>query len=147
LGAVSYAFGGLLAHKLFAGLPLLQQALGQIGAGAVILAPLAGVDLAGSPPTHLPSAWAIGAALALCWGGASPASPLFFWLLEGVGPPRTAIVTYLRPCMALVYGVLLLREPLGLNALGGLSLVLMGVFLAGKPSSAKEDAPAASASS
>src|SRR6266487_4962473 len=37
VGAISYAFGGLLAHQLLAGAPELQPAIGQTGMGAVIL--------------------------------------------------------------------------------------------------------------
>ncbi len=59
---------------------------------------------------------------------------LIFWLIARVGLTRTLIVTYLLPCMALVYGALLLHEPVGLNAIGGLALVLTGIFVTGKKS-------------
>jgi drug/metabolite transporter (DMT)-like permease len=95
--------------------------------------------LAVHPLTHLPSAWAIGAALALALGGTSLAYICYFWLLETVGPTRTSIVTYLLPCMALVYGILLLHEPLAGNALAGLALILMGLFFAAKPTPAKKE--------
>ena len=55
-----------------------------------------------------------------------------FWLIDHVGPTRTLIVTYLLPCMALVYGALLLHEAVGLNSIAGLILILTGVFLTGK---------------
>jgi len=141
LGAASYAFGSLFAHKLLVGLPPIQQAIGQIGCGAVLLLPIAGADLALQPLTHIPSALALGAALALALGGTSLAYLCYFWLIDTVGPTRTLIVTYLLPCMALVYGVLLLHEQVGLNALAGLALVLMGVFLAGRRSPAKSVKP------
>ena len=128
LGAVSYAFGGLFASRLLAGLPQLQPAIGQTGMGAVILAPIAGIALAVQPPTHAPSFWAIASALALALGGTSLAYICYYWLIERVGPTRTLIVTYLLPCMALFYGALLLHEPVGLNAVGGLALVLTGIF-------------------
>ena len=141
LGAASYAFGSLLAHKLFVGLPPIQQAIGQIGGGAIIMVPITGVDLVLHPLTHFPSAWAVAAALALALGGTSLAYLCYFWLLDNVGPTRTLIVTYLLPCMALVYGVLLLHEPLSINAIGGLVLVLMGVFLAARKSPTKRVVP------
>jgi len=141
LGAASYAFGSLLAHKLFVGLPPLQQAIGQIGGGAIIMIPITGVSLALQPLTHFPSAWAIAAALALALGGTSLAYLCYFWLISTVGPTRTLIVTYLLPCMALVYGVLLLHESLGINSIAGLVLVLAGVFLAGKKTPSKSVAP------
>lgn len=138
-GAVSYAFGALLAHKMLAGAPELQPAIGQTGMGAVILAPIAGIALAVQPPMHAPSVWAIGSALTLALGGTSLAYLIYYWLIARVGPTRTLIVTYLLPCMALVYGALLLHEQIGLNAIGGLALVLTGVFVTGKKTKQKID--------
>lgn len=132
LGAISYAFGGLFAHQLLAGAPELQPAIGQTGMGALLLVPIAGVALAVQPPAHLPSFWAIASALTLALGGTSLAYLFYYWLLVRVGPTRTLIVTYLLPCFALVYGALLLQESVGLNAIGGLALVLTGIFLTGK---------------
>ena len=54
------------------------------------------------------------------------------WLIDHVGPTRTLVVTYLLPCMALVYGALLLHEAVGLNSIAGLILILSGVFLTGR---------------
>jgi drug/metabolite transporter (DMT)-like permease len=132
LGAVSYAFGSLSASRLFAGLPLMQQAIGQTGMAAVLLLPVAAFDAVFQPPTHFPSFWAIAAALALALGGTTLAYICYFWLMDRVGPTRTLIVTYLLPCLALVYGALLLHETVSPNALGGLALVLVGIFLTGK---------------
>jgi drug/metabolite transporter (DMT)-like permease len=132
IGAVSYAFGGLFAHRLLSGLPLMQPAIGQLGMGAVVLAPFAGIALAVQPPTHAPSMWAVASALALSLGGTSLAYICYYWLIEHVGPTRTLVVTYLLPCMALVYGALLLHESVGFNAIGGLALVLMGIFVTGR---------------
>jgi drug/metabolite transporter (DMT)-like permease len=135
VGAASYAFGSLFARGMLTGLPLMQPAIGQTAMGAFILAPIAGIALAIQPPTHVPSIWAIASALALAFGGTSLAYICYFWLIEHVGPTRTLIVTYLLPCFALVYGALLLHESVGLNAIGGLTLILTGIFLTGrKPS-------------
>lgn len=137
IGSTSYAFGGLFAHGLLHGLPSMQPAIGQTAMGAVILAPIAGIALAVQPPTHAPSSWAIASALALALGGTSVAYLCYYWLIARVGPSRTLIVTYLLPCMALVYGALLLNEPVGLNAIGGLVLVLIGIFVTGKKTEPK----------
>jgi len=134
IGAASYALGSLFARRLLSGLPLMQQAIGQIGMGAVLLAPIAGIALIVEPQTRIPSGWAIAAALALALGGTTLAYICYFWLIERVGPTSTLIVTYLLPCFALVYGALLLHEPLSINALGGLTLILLGIFFAGRKS-------------
>lgn len=132
LGAASYALGGLLAHQLLAELPSMQPAIGQTAMGALIMGPIAGIALAAQPPTHIPSIWAIAAVLALALGGTTLAYICFYWLIDHVGPTRTVIVTYLLPCMALAYGALLLHESVSVYALGGLALVLSGIFLTGR---------------
>ncbi len=132
LGAVSYAFGGLFAHRMLAGLPSILPALGQTAMGACILGPIVGIALVASPPAHFPSTGVIVSVLALALGGTTLAYICFYWLIEHVGPTRTVIVTYLLPCMAVAYGTLLLHEAVNINALGGLLFVLLGIFLIGR---------------
>ncbi len=140
LGAVSYAFGGLFAHRMLSGLPSILPALGQTAMGACILGPIAGIAIAANPPLHLPSMAVIASVLALALGGTTLAYICFYWLIDHVGPTRTVIVTYLLPCMALVYGALLLHEPVSINALGGLLLVLLGIFLIGRKTTSQSPA-------
>ncbi len=132
LGAVSYAFGGLFAHRMLVGLPSILPALGQTAMGACILGPIAGVALVVNPPLHPPSMAVIVSVLALALGGTTLAYICFYWLIDHVGPTRTVIVTYLLPCMALIYGALLLHEAVGINALAGLLIILSAIFLIGK---------------
>jgi len=134
LGAISYAFGSLFASRMLRGLPSLQPAIGQNAMGAVILAPIAAVALfiQPQPAPQIAVGWSIAALLALALGGTALAYIFYYWLIERVGPTRTLIVTYLLPCMALVYGAILLHEAVGINALGGLALVLLGIFFTGK---------------
>jgi len=132
LGAVSYAFGGLFAHRMLAGLPSILPALGQTAMGACILGPIAGIALVVDPPLHIPSMAVIASVLALALGGTTLAYICFYWLIARVGPTRTVIVTYLLPCMALIYGAFLLHETVGINALAGLVFILLGIFLIGK---------------
>jgi drug/metabolite transporter (DMT)-like permease len=134
LGSLSYSVGSLSASRLLAGLPTMQPAIGQNALAALILLPIATVALAVHPQhaINMPLGWAIAAALALALGGTSLAYLCYYWLIERVGPTRTLLVTYLLPCFALVYGAVLLHETVGINALGGLALVLLGIFFAGK---------------
>jgi drug/metabolite transporter (DMT)-like permease len=41
-----------------------------------------------------------------------------------------SLVTYLIPAFAIVYGAVLLAEPITISVLGGLALILAGVALA-----------------
>jgi drug/metabolite transporter (DMT)-like permease len=132
VGAVSYALGGLLAHRLLVGLPSILPALGQTGMGAVLLAPVAGIALLAHPQVYHLSSDVIVSVLLLALGGTTLAYICFYWLIEHVGPTRTVAVTYLLPCMALVYGALLLHEPINSNGLVGLLFVLTGIFVIGR---------------
>src|SRR5579863_8653095 len=105
------------------------------------LGPIAGIGLALNPPAHLPSMAVIASVLALAVGGTTLAYICFYWLIDHVGPTRTVIVTYLLPCMAVVYGTLLLHEAVNINALGGLLFVLLGIFLIGRRTRAQSPAP------
>ena len=57
---------------------------------------------------------------------------LFYYLIRVGGAEFATLVTYLVPVTALWWGTLLLGEPLTPNLLVGLSLILAGVFLAGR---------------
>ena len=80
-------------------------------------------------PTHMPSWRAIGAIATLGALGTGVAFLLYFWLIRHVGATRTTVVTYLLPCTALIWGALLLSEPVTWNAIAGLALVLLGTMV------------------
>ena len=54
---------------------------------------------------------------------------LYYGLIAGAGASRAILITYLVPTFAVVYGAVLLGEPVTGAALGGLALVLAGVGL------------------
>src|SRR5260370_15957408 len=80
-------------------------------------------------PSHVPSWRAIGAIVTLGALGTGVAFLLYFWLIRHVGATRTTLVTYLLPCTALIWGAVLLSEPVTWNALAGLALVLLGTMV------------------
>ena len=57
---------------------------------------------------------------------------LFFKLMEEIGPARGSLVTYLNTAVAVVLGVIILREPLTAGIIVGLPLVLVGSYLASR---------------
>jgi drug/metabolite transporter (DMT)-like permease len=127
LASASYAVASLYARRAFSGLPVVYPALAQNVSAAVILLPLTLI----TPPAQPLSPAALGSLLALGLGGTALAYLLFFALLGRVGATRTVIVTYLLPGMALIYGALLLGEPVGPIAIAGLALVLLGIAVTG----------------
>jgi drug/metabolite transporter (DMT)-like permease len=55
---------------------------------------------------------------------------LFFDLVAEVGPARSTLITYLNPAVAILLGVTILGEPLGLGITLGLPMILAGSLLA-----------------
>jgi drug/metabolite transporter (DMT)-like permease len=85
----------------------LVPATGQMLAGALVIAPIA-----------------------LAIFGTALAYILLYWILDRLGATRTSMVTYLLPPFALLYGALLLGEPVTAGAVIGLGLVIAGILLA-----------------
>jgi drug/metabolite transporter (DMT)-like permease len=80
-------------------------------------------------PGHV-TGWKVTASvLTLGIAGTGLAYILYYGLLAGAGASRSILITYLVPTFALVYGAVLLGEPVTAAAIGGLALVLAGVAL------------------
>ena len=62
---------------------------------------------------------------------------LFFKLMDEIGPARGSLVTYLNTAVAVVLGVIILKEPLTVGIIIGLPLVLIGSYLASRKSQEK----------
>ena len=81
-------------------------------------------------PAQMPStrAWVAVAALALAC--TALAYLLYFRLIAHVGPAQAIAVTYLIPPFAIVWGLLVLGEPVTAGMLAGCAVVLLGTALA-----------------
>jgi len=62
---------------------------------------------------------------------------LFFKVMDEIGPARGSLVTYLNTAVAVVLGVIILKEPLTAGIIIGLPLVLVGSYLASRKSQEK----------
>jgi drug/metabolite transporter (DMT)-like permease len=124
--AACYAVSVLLAGRTVRTLPPLQVSIGQLAAGAVIIAPFALAQL----PDQAPSAGAIASVVALGALGSGIAYLLYFAIIARAGASRAILVTYLVPAFALVYGAVFLDETVTVSALVGLALILGGTALA-----------------
>jgi drug/metabolite transporter (DMT)-like permease len=125
IASASYALGGILAQKSLAGARGPTLAAASMLGGAVALLPFALVDL----PDHAPG-WKPTASLAaLTLAGTVLAQLILFRAIRLHGSARTSLVTYLMPPTALVYGTVLLGEPITAASLGGLGLIMLGVAL------------------
>ena len=93
--------------------------------GAILLLP---IGLA-QAPSDLPGWKVIGSVAALAFLGTVIGQLLFFRLIFSYGSARAALVVYFLPVTALFYGALLLDEPITVQAIAGLVLILVGTAL------------------
>jgi drug/metabolite transporter (DMT)-like permease len=123
--ATCYGAGGLLTRRYLRTARPHAVALGTSVVAAVLVTP-AGVAQA---PAHIPG-WKVLASVAVLGLLATAcAYLLFFTIVAGAGADYAALVTYLVPPVALVYGAVFLGESVGVAALAGLALILGGVAL------------------
>ena len=126
LSSLSYASGGVYGQLQVHGTPGPVLAAGSMIGGALVLLPFALAD----PPTQAPGATAVAGLVALILLPTVLGQLLLFRMLRLFWSRRMSLVTYLLPGFAIVYGAVLLDEPITATALGGLVLILVGVTLA-----------------
>lgn len=123
--ACSYGIGTVYASRNFHGMKPIHTAIGQLtSAGVILLAPAIF-----SAPLEAPSTNAILALLALALVSTSFAYQLYFYLVNNVGPTRTASVTFLVPVFGTIWGVIFLQEQLSIGMIAGMVVILMSVRL------------------
>ena len=123
--SLAYALGSVYAKRTFADAPPLAIASGQLTAAAMLMLPLAAV----SAPEQSPSTIVVLSVLGLALPSTAVAYMLYFRLIANVGPTSTSTVTLLVPLFGLLFGVVLLDEPVGVGTLAGLVLILSSVTL------------------
>ncbi len=130
--ALCYAAGGLLTKRHLATARPQVIALGTSAVAAVAVLP-AGIAQA---PDHVPGWKEIASVVVLGTVCTAVAYLLFFTLIARAGAGYAALVTYLVPPVALFYGAVFLDEGIGWAALAGLVLILAGVSLGTRRSTA-----------
>ncbi len=123
VASVSYAAANLYAgRRMSVGGPVLAAT--SMTVAFLLVLPLA----AATPPAHAPGWKPLGSAVALGLVGTALGQILAYRLIRLYGSARTALVAYLLPAFALLYG-LLLDEVLTFQKLAGLVLITGGVAL------------------
>lgn len=125
LAAVGYAIGPIIINRRLSGVPPLGVIAASLGLAALLYVPFA----AAAWPTHF-GAQASAAVVTLGLVCTALAFLLFFALIAEAGPARATVITYFNLLVALLLGVLLLKEPLSPGMLVGSVLVVLGSFLA-----------------
>ena len=125
LAAVAYAVAAPYAKRQLTGVsPLVTTTVSQLSA-AVALFPL----LPFTVPSVMPSAQVVLVVLALAILSTAFAYILYFRLIQNVGSSKALTVTYLVPAFAMVWGWLVLREPITFAMAIGCGLILLGTAI------------------
>jgi drug/metabolite transporter (DMT)-like permease len=125
LASISYAASSLWAQEVVRRTTPLALVTSTMTGGALALLPFGLAQL----PGHTPGWKELASVLALAVLGTAIGQLIYYRLVESDGSARASLVTYLLPVTALFYGVTLLGEPLTVEELVGLVLILGGVAL------------------
>src|ERR671935_551592 len=141
LASIAYAVGSLWAQHLVERESALVITTASLIGAALALLPFGLAQL----PDSMPGWKAIGSVVALGVAGTAIGQLLYYRMVETDGSARTSLVTYLLPVTALFYGAGLLGEPITVEELVGLVLILAGVALGSglvRPARRRAPAPA-----
>ena len=125
LASLCYALSALLVKGL-ADVPRVGSVSATVTVAAVLIAPLAVTRL----PATMPDPGVVVAMLALALLCTALAYVLYFSLIVEAGATRASLITYMNPAVAVLFGVLILSEPLTLGTIVGFALILIGCALA-----------------
>ncbi|HXS73150.1 MAG TPA: EamA family transporter [Rhodanobacteraceae bacterium] len=124
LAALMYGISANLTKRYLSDLPSAALAAITLLSGAIALAPFA---VASWPSTPVPPhSWASVVALGVLCTGLAYA--LYFRLIQRIGAPRSAMVTYIVPVFGVAWGWLFLGEPLTISMAVGGALILGGMI-------------------
>ncbi|MBV4494213.1 DMT family transporter [Pseudomonas sp. SWRI12] len=140
LATTCYGFAGFLTRRWLdhqGGLDSRLSALGSMFGATVFLLPLFGYSVISQPPASW-GGWSVWLSLlGLGLVCTALAYILYFRLLSSIGPVKSMTVTFLIPPFGVLWGALLLDEPLGMAHLYGGVLIAAALWLVLKPSVAK----------
>jgi drug/metabolite transporter (DMT)-like permease len=125
LASISYACANLFAARQMSSMSAPVLAAASFVMAFLLLLPLALLTL----PAHAPGWKSVGSGVALGLFGTAIAQVLAYRMVRLYGSSRTVLVAYLLPAFALFYGTVLLGEPVTVQKLAGLALILGGVGL------------------
>lgn len=124
--ACGYALGPVILRRKLGGLDAIATTGVSLVITALVLAPLAALDL----PSTTPSAGAFASVAVLGIFCTAMAFVLMVMLVDMAGPARYSVITYINPVIALALGIVFLGEEPGAGTLVGLALILVGSWLA-----------------
>lgn len=125
VAALSYGIAAVYARRTFTGSKPIETATGQLIGSSVLLLPVTFVSV----PQTVPSVGVVLAVTALALACTAFAYLLYFQLIASAGATRAASVTFLVPAFSLLWGNVLLGEPVNVGIIVGLVAILLSVWL------------------
>lgn len=126
VATLGYATAPFIIQRRLADLDPLGPVTASLVLATVALLPAAVIW----PPEEVPPADALASLVVLGSVCTALGLVLFFRLIAEAGPSRASVITYVNPLVAVLLGVLVLDERLGLTSIAGLLLILAGSWLA-----------------
>jgi drug/metabolite transporter (DMT)-like permease len=125
VAALGYAAGPMVLKRRFSHLDPRAAMGASLAIAGVALTPFAAL----SPPKQMPDADALASLVVLGVACTALALVILAALITDIGPGRALVITYINPVVAVLLGVLILDEHLGLGSAAGLVLILVGSWL------------------
>ena len=125
VATLGYAAAPIIVDRRLADLDPLGPVAASLAVATVALLPAAVLQW----PHAMPGAVALGSIALLGLVCTAAGLVVFFQLIAEAGPSRASVITYINPVVAVIIGVLLLHEHLGMMSLVGLLLILGGSWL------------------
>lgn len=126
LGApLSYAVAGNFVRRHLGDVGGLEMATGQLATGALVLLPIAAL----TGPPRVPSIDGVMALGAVAVLSTALAWPLFFRMMSHTTPMAATTVTFIIPAFGMLWGAIVLGEPIGPELLAGFALVAVSLVL------------------
>ena len=142
VATLAYATGAVYAKSFVSGtVAPLPLATGQVLCATAVSIPVALAVEGGPPAIRTLSDTTLVSIILLGALGTGLAFFVFYTLIARVGATNTTMVTYLIPLVAIVAGAIVLDERLGVPALAGGVLIVLGIWLAQRSTTAAYAAP------
>jgi drug/metabolite transporter (DMT)-like permease len=126
LATIGYAVGPLIVQRHLADMDSLGPVAASLAVASLVLTPFALFDF----PRHWPSPAGMGSIVVLGVVCTATAMLVMFYLIRNAGASRASIITYINPAVAMLLGVLVLHERLGVGGVLAFALILLGSWLA-----------------
>ena len=125
VAAIGYGVGPVIVDRKLREVPPLGVITASLIIATLLYAPFVPMRWPGA--VSIAATWSVVGLGFIC---TAAAFVIFFSLIAEVGPARATVIAYVNPVVAMILGVLILREPLTLGMAIGFPLVIVGSILA-----------------